>query len=139
MNTLREISSKEKSKTIENLKEILSFRTDIIFAYIPGSFMECEQFRDIDIAVYCKNSNLSAKEVSDFEFQLSDELSTTIGSPVDVRILNNAPLGFQYHVTTGKVLISHDEEFRADSVERAWILYLDFKPTADVYLKEMFL
>lgn len=120
------------------MADILSGHPGIVFSYVYGSFVECEQFRDIDVAVYLEDNYLDSRKNFDIEFQLSEDLSVSVGYPIDVRILNNAPLGFQYHVTRGLVLMTRDEILRADFVERTWLRYLDFKLTADGYLREMF-
>ncbi len=56
--------------------------------------------------------------------------------PVDVRVLNNAPLGFRYSVFRGHLLMSRDEDLRAREVVWTVTRYLDAKPPIRAALKE---
>jgi hypothetical protein len=56
--------------------------------------------------------------------------------PVDVRVLNQAPFGFRYHVFRGRLLFSRDEALRTHVVERTVSRYLDLKPLRQRALKE---
>jgi hypothetical protein len=55
---------------------------------------------------------------------------------VDVRVLNQAPLGFRYHAFRGKLLFSQDEALRTQEVERTVSRYLDLRPLQRRALKE---
>ncbi len=73
----------------------------------------------------------------DFEFSLTEELNTWLPCPVDVRVINEAPLGFRYNVSRGIALIVNDREALARFLERTWDAYLDFQPVAMQYLREL--
>ncbi len=60
--------------------------------------------------------------------KLGIEIEAQVGLPIDLRVLNQAPLFFKYEVIKGKLLISKDEEFRYGFIERVVLKYLDFKP-----------
>jgi len=56
---------------------------------------------------------------------------------VDVRVLNMSPLSFKYNVIkNGIVLISRNDDERADFQEVTIASYFDFAPYRKMYLKE---
>jgi hypothetical protein len=58
--------------------------------------------------------------------------------PVDVRVLNGAPLSFQYHVIKdGQVIVDHNPDIRADYEGRVLKQYFDFSRFRMRYLKEV--
>ncbi len=131
-----ELSQEEKKKVKNNLNSLLSNRDEIIFAYIHGSFIDAYWFKDLDIAVYLDEKKVSKKAL-DYELTLSVELEKTLKLPVDVKILNNAPLSFRYKVTKGEVIFSRDEEKRYTFLEDTWHRYLDFDPVEKEFMREM--
>ena len=72
------------------IKDRLLQEPDILFAYLHGSFLTGESFRDIDVGILTG----VAKDLS-FESDLSFELSTALGYEIDVRVMNDAPVAFQ--------------------------------------------
>jgi len=125
------LSREEKEKIIELLRGYLLKREEVVFAYLHGSFTEDRPFRDIDIAVYVKGS------VSPFyEEELEDELSRLIGLPVDVRILNSAPVTFRFRAIGGLLLFSRDEKARCDFEERTMREYHDYSYYLNIYRRE---
>ncbi|MBI4549294.1 MAG: nucleotidyltransferase domain-containing protein [Ignavibacteriae bacterium] len=132
------LSLSEKDKIIQILVDALHHRPEIVFSYIYGSFVELEQFRDVDVAIYYDEATAKQLDTLGYESKLSRELEKLIKLPVDVRVINNAPMGFQYSVTCGKVLTSRDEEFRCSFVERVWGMYLDYEPSVKEFIRDMF-
>lgn len=119
------------------IREALQARQEVLFAYLHGSFAEGRPFRDVDVAVYLREDHPDSTGSFDYEMALSVALSREIGIPVDVRVMNGAPLGFQFAVTKGQVLTSRDEERRLQFVERTWIEYMDFRPLSERMFREM--
>lgn len=115
----------------------LDSRDAILFSFVHGSFLDDTKFNDIDVAIYIDEKMVSKDAAMDFEFNISNELEDIIEFPVDVKIINYAPLGFQYHATSGKILTCKDSEFMVDKVAEIRILYLDFKLTSNKLLLEM--
>jgi hypothetical protein len=111
-------------------------RQEILFAYLHGSFAEALPFHDIDVAVFLDEQQATGKDAFEYENSLSVALTRALQLEVDCRVLNNAPLGFQFNVTKGQVLISRDEKRRLDFVERTWIMYWDFRPISEMMLRE---
>ncbi|HSF06083.1 MAG TPA: nucleotidyltransferase domain-containing protein [Methylomirabilota bacterium] len=114
----------------------LNTRPEILLALVHGSFLRGDTFRDIDVVVWLEPARLSKAERFRFALDLSVQLRLTLGYPVDVRVLNDAPLGFRYHALAGSPLVVRDEGFLADLRARTWDEYLDFQPFARRYLRE---
>jgi predicted nucleotidyltransferase len=125
------------------LQQALEIQPQVVFAYVYGSFLEDRPFHDIDVAVY-----IDAADEGDtpfFPLDLASSLEKLLSQscdpearslPVDVRLLNRAPRRFSYHVFQGKLLVSRNEELRAQCVEQAVSHYLDLKPLRLRALKE---
>jgi predicted nucleotidyltransferase len=125
----------EKESIIESIKVCLKNRSDVIFAYLHGSFFIEDRFKDIDIAVYLDPLPPSLLEA---ELELEANLSNVVKRyPVDTRILNNASLSFRYNVIkNGQPIVVNNDNIRSDFVEATLSYYFDFSPFLKEYLKE---
>lgn len=99
---------------------------DLDFAWLHGSFLSGGAFHDIDVGV-----GLPAP--ADVRFRrgpaLGVRLDREVGYPVDVRVLDDAPVTFLFHVfRQGRLLFVRDEERLADLMERTVREYLDMEP-----------
>ena len=118
------LSDEERNMLLNRLVSRLKKDSEIIFAYVYGSFIKREFFRDLDVAVWLKNPSKAFGYVVNFSVRLEIEL----GVPVNVQVLNFAPLPFKFHVLTeGKLLYSRDEVFRVQLVDGVIRNYLDLK------------
>ena len=128
------------NKTKENIKsaimEILKTKKEVGFAFLHGSFLEERSFHDIDISVYICEDGIP-EDLLEYELSLSSVLEGRIRLPVDVKILNKAPIAFRYEVTRGEVIFSRNEEARLRFVENTWNEYLDYKPVAEYIIREL--
>ncbi len=134
-----------KKAIIEKIKTCLLEKEEISFAYIHGSFLEREDFRDIDIAIYLEDSRLKSIDSLNYEIDLSLLLEEKIKPgkiykrfvPFDLKVVNLdcAPVSFRYHASKGKLLFSRDEMAREEFLCRTWQEYFDYKYLADNYLK----
>lgn len=122
---------------IKKLKGSLAWEKNVIFAYLHGSFVHQDEFKDVDVAVYINGSLTLKPDEADFEISLSLRLERTLGLPVDVKVLNDAPLSFRYHVTHGRLLLSRDDLLREDFLQRTWSEYFDFLPLSRIYFEEL--
>lgn len=116
----------ERERIERTLVSVLESEPDLEFAWLHGSFLVADKFRDIDIGVH-----LSAPvEVrSQRGLELSVRLDQEIGFPIDVRVLNDAPVTFLFHVfREGRLLLSRNDERLADLMERTVREYLDAAP-----------
>jgi uncharacterized protein YutE (UPF0331/DUF86 family)/predicted nucleotidyltransferase len=125
------------------LKNSLSFFEGISFAYLFGSAVRSKNFRDVDIAVYLLPCPSSSYE----RFKLAMRIGRAIEKSmperyeVDVNILNEAPLFFQYEVIrTGQLIFHRDEQQRFYYEKCLLLKYLDYQPVwsalIDQYFKE---
>ncbi|MGQ9487752.1 MAG: nucleotidyltransferase domain-containing protein [Armatimonadota bacterium] len=133
-----DLKSEEREQIARQIAGLLEGCEDVVFAYLHGSFAEDLPFGDIDVAVYVQEDRVPRHRLLPWSFHLAGELEKQIGLPVDVQVLNTAPLGFQHSVTNGRVVFSRDEEFRYTWVERVWIAVMDFEYHACQMLKEVF-
>lgn len=126
----RKMKKRQKMEILKKIVSIIKDKEEILFAYVFGSFVKDEEFSDIDIGVYLRNSADMEKE-----FALENEMEETLKIPVDVRIINNAPISFIYNVLRDKMLIKNDEK-RADFEGQILKRYFDYVHLLDEYLKE---
>lgn len=136
-----QMSPAQKQQTVQTLKKILSPRKEIKFAFIYGSFNEYTgeenlPFHDIDVGVHV--SDMKEKESVYYALDLSEHLSSSIKVPVEVHVLNFAPVTFLYHVIRGQLIIDNDEDARCEFMERVIRHYLDMKPLLSRSIKEAF-
>jgi predicted nucleotidyltransferase len=125
---------------LDTLQEVVEAAPPVAFAYVYGSLLEDRPFHDVDVAVYLDMvdeqgmGRFALKLAVDLEKSLFERCNRTL--PVDVRVLNQAPLGFRYHVFRGKLLFSRDEALRVQEVARTVGRYLDLEPLQRRALKE---
>ncbi len=124
-----------KEKIIRELRNRLSKEKNIVFAYLHGSFLDENDFNDVDIAIFLDQKTSEPNPV-DFEISLSLKLEKSLNVSVDAKILNFSPLSFRYHATKGKLILSRDEAIRENFLCRTWSDYFDFKPVSKIYLRE---
>lgn len=127
-----------KENVIERIKKPLISRSEIIFSYIHGSFLDKFPFQDIDIALYVDQKKISSQQAFDYSFQLSLDLSKQTGFELDIQIMNYAPLGFQHSVLkNGKLLFSKDENLRLNLIESTSLEYIDFFELSLQYIRDI--
>lgn len=124
-----------KERIIEIVKAELEKREDILFAYIFGSFVDSDRYNDIDVAIYM--ADFQREKVLDIEFELEMLLEDKIQKPFDVRIINEAPLGFVYNVLRNKIVVlDRDTLLRSDFESLIFRKYFDYQHLIDEYLRE---
>jgi predicted nucleotidyltransferase len=108
---------------------------EIVAAYLFGSFTEKRSFSDIDIGILLRKTPEKPMEV---EFKLENDLERILNLPVDLRILNKAPLSFCYTVIRQKeIIVDRDSDLRADFETYTLKKYFDFAPFRRRYLAEV--
>ena len=108
---------------------------EIVAAYLFGSFTENRSFSDVDIGILLREAPQKPLEV---EFKLENDLERILKLPVDVRILNKAPLSFCFTVIRQKeIIIDRDSDFRVDFESYTLKKYFDFAPFRRRYLAEV--
>ncbi|HSJ57149.1 MAG TPA: nucleotidyltransferase domain-containing protein, partial [Anaerolineae bacterium] len=123
-----EVASGDPGRVAERsqrLREALAALDEVRFAYLHGSAAEGLAYRDLDVALYLDPAHPAAGDSFDYEMDLSVDLTRRLTFPVDVRVLNRAPLGFQQAVTTGVILVVRDEEELFGYIERVAMERMD--------------
>ncbi len=145
---LFDCAKKRREKILTALGKALAAWPEVTFAYAYGSFLEDRPFHDIDVGVYVataderKASSLALDLAIALEADLArqseagGEPGESYRFPVDVRVLNGAPVSFGYHVLRGRLLFCRDEAIRVQWAERILARYLDLKPLRHRALKE---
>lgn len=129
-------------RVVDALAQAVAARKEILVAYVHGSYAERRPFRDLDIAVYVSESALSGSLLS-YEVMLESGLEEALrgaglAAPLDVRILNRAPLSFRYEVIKhGTPVFVANDDLRADFEAATVSRYLDFAPFRREQLREV--
>jgi hypothetical protein len=110
---------------------------EIRFAYLHGSALEGIPYRDLDVAVYLEPAHPAAADPFDYEMHLSVALTQSLRFPVDVHVLNRAPLGFQHTAVQGDLLFARDDVELADYIEDVAIQYMEFSHLGRAYLEDV--
>lgn len=127
----RTASSVERERLIRAIKDRLLQEPDIVFAYLHGSFLTEESFRDIDVGILSG----VAKDLS-LESDLSFELSTALGYEIDVRVINDAPVAFQMAaLRNGRLLLSRNDDARTDFIENVGRRYREYAHFRNVFME----
>ena len=116
-----------KDNIIMAVGEELQRRPEILFAYLFGSCVEEETFRDVDVAVYIEDDG-TLKDVVHYAITLSLELEKVVGHSVDVVLLNTAPDHLIHQISKGRVVLDRDDDFRTDFITASWKRYFDIQP-----------
>ena len=122
---------------VENIIKVLSEESDILFAFLFGSYAKGTQDEksDIDIAVYLKDEGI-LERVPLYPSKLAIKIERALDKKktVDVRILNGSTLRFRSQVLRfGKLLHSKDEKKRIEFETSSLLQYYDFKPHLEKY------
>jgi predicted nucleotidyltransferase len=129
------LAPEKRAQVRERLTAELSLVPGIAFAYLYGSFGERRAFHDVDLGVYFRPL---APEAARGAIELANRLSLAVGLPVDVRILNDAPTSFRFHVLRGQLLVARDRELLAQVLEDTARRYLDIAPLLRLATREAF-
>ncbi|MEW6374500.1 MAG: nucleotidyltransferase domain-containing protein [Thermodesulfobacteriota bacterium] len=130
------LNQKQKKQLMRALEDALRDREEIVFAYLYGSFAEDLPSHDMDVGIFL--SGIKEEESTSYGLALSQELSEKVQVPVDVRVLNFAPVLFVYHVIRGNLIFDRSEEIRVHVIEETVQKYLDLKPMIHKSIKEAF-
>ncbi len=126
----------DKKHLIEKAAAALQSKEYIVFAYIFGSFTAAASFNDIDFAIFIHGENPESPLTLELELEL--ELENTLGFPVDMRIINNAPVSFVYNVLKSRVVIvDKNISLRSDFEGLICKKYFDYTHLRDEYLREI--
>jgi len=114
---------------INLIRDILIKNDRLAFAYLYGSFVKEDEYRDIDIGIYIKNSDENPLFIaSDIQTVLSQTAKQRgLGLPADlfdVKILNHAPFTFLKRIfKEGKLIVDNDPDLRTNIIEYVSLKY----------------
>lgn len=104
---------------------------DVLFAYLHGSFVTSDAFRDIDVGIFT-----AAPKGFSYESDLSYDLSRAHGHEIEVRAVNDAPVAFQMAVILeGKQLFSRNDEVRTDFIEDVGRRYREYAHFRNIFME----
>jgi predicted nucleotidyltransferase len=126
MRRLHRMNREERHRIEQCLAVELASDRRVASAHLYGSFVESEPFHDIDVGVYLEN--VQADRLTAAALDLAQRLSDKARIPVDVRVLNVAPVSFLYHVLRGQLVFCRDEAVLTEVMERTVSRYLDIAP-----------
>lgn len=120
---------KEKTHIETEIRKFLQNRSEIIFAYIFGSFIRTDNYHDIDIAVYL-DKNFDKNDLKKFpygyESMLLGKLTDLLREKVDFIVLNNADITLQQRIINkGSLLFSQNDSLRISYENFIRKLYID--------------
>ncbi len=122
---------------MENITKVLEKESEVLFAYLFGSYAKGTQDKksDIDIAIYLRDQNLLETDpLYPSRLAIKIEKALVEKRTVDVRVLNDSTLRFKSQVLRyGKLLHSKDEKKRIEFETTSLAHYYDFKPVLEMY------
>ena len=137
MNTMKhKLKSSQKEAVVKKISSYLHRECDeITAAYLFGSFVTEDSFSDIDLGVI---TNVKPNSPLNYEINLESKLERVIKYPMDIRIINRAPLSFcQSVIRNGMIVVDRDPNMRADFEGLILKQYFDFAPFHRRYLCEV--
>lgn len=131
------LSKEQRDRLVTQLKDLLQGRNEVLLAVLHGSFLTGGPFRDVDIALLLDSNSIGREAFRNYELEQGVRWSLDLGIPIDVRLLNDAPVTFCYHALKGTVLVVKDKNALDELRARTWDDYFDFAPFARRYLREV--
>lgn len=130
------VSPAQREQIYLRLRNELEREAGVRFAYLYGSVLESDRIHDVDVGLFLDETAAARK--SSVLGNLSMALRAAVKVPVDIRVLNEAPLSFLYHVLRGRLLSCRDEAFLTDMMEDVARRYLDLAPLLRISTKDAF-
>ena len=132
------IRQADKDQITRQIQDVLSGLPSLRVAYLYGSLLTREDFRDIDIALLV-DKEIGEGDAPSYASRAADLIEAAIGYryECEVRVLNNEPAWFRYEViSTGTPLCIRDEDDRVDFETAVLVEYQDLKFMYDLFDRE---
>jgi len=131
-----QITEEKRREIRQKITAVLDQMPEIVFAFLHGSFLSEPSFRDIDLGIFVRDIDRS--DYWNYEYRLTREIENALHSSfvIEVKVINEAPLSFCFHVITGKLLFAQDEDFLVDFMIHTARDYLDMAPLRKRYITE---
>ena len=119
-----------KKEVFNKLKNFLSDREEIDFAYLFGSFVKLDHYHDIDIAVYLEK-NFNPDDYKKFPYGYESNLIADISAllrtdKIDLVIFNKAGILIQQRIINSGMLLFERNRYKRISYENyIRSLYID--------------
>lgn len=117
------------------LKALLASETDVEFAYLFGSLVKgrARAASDVDVAVHLKGDATPSRRF-ERRLELEARAERALGRPVEIVVLNDAPLELRFNVLAHGILISARDDparcrFYVDTGRR----YYDMAPARALF------
>lgn len=114
----------KKEAVISGIQNYLDHQDEVVFAFIFGSFVKSETFRDVDVAIYTK-VKLNLVQFG----AIQSGLTECIRQDIDLVSLNGLPSknpAFAYEIVTqGKLLFYTDKEKFTAYKQKALLYFFD--------------
>lgn len=122
---MHRLSVKGRQRIMLIIEQVLKEDPQVLFSYLIGSFQGGDKFRDIDVAVYLKPDT---EDIFSYGLRLRGRINKFLPQySVDLRILNDAPLSFQFEVITkGDVIHSKNRDKLLEFEVQTRREYFDF-------------
>lgn len=121
--------------TIEKLKKFFEEKRNFLLVYLFGSqsINKSGDMSDYDFAV------LSAKSLSlEERLSLIHELTDYLKSPVDLILLDEAPIELKYNViSTGIILYKKNDFYKVEFEAKTLSQYFDYLPVLHYFKREL--
>lgn len=128
----------EKDQISRQIRDALADLPSLRVAYLYGSFLTREDFRDIDIGLLVDKEICDGDALS-YTSRVADLVEAAIGyrHECDVRVINGEPAWFRYEViSTGTPICVQDDGDRIDFETTVLVEYQDLKFMYDLFDRE---
>jgi hypothetical protein len=124
---------RDKKEIMNEIGELISGFDEVEVAYVFGSFIQSDEFNDIDVALLI-SKELNPYARFKFAMKVARELERRIKPrfEFDVKILNYSPIEFQYEVLKkGEAVFLRERSKKVEYESELISDYLDFRITAE--------
>jgi predicted nucleotidyltransferase len=121
----RTLDRAERDLLIAQIRDTLDGARAVVFGHVFGSLITDTPIADVDVAVLLDAGKAPPPTHLDVQLELTGRLEDALHLPVDVVILNHAPLSLQLAAVRGRVAFSRDQTARQAFLERVSLQALD--------------
>ncbi|MDD1701829.1 MAG: nucleotidyltransferase domain-containing protein [Methanoregula sp.] len=128
----------DKSAIICKMRDVLSGLPSLRVAYVFGSFLSRDDFRDIDIALLAEDYQ-DKESFLKYTAEAGDRLEEALGFRLecDIKILNDLPVWLKFEIIrTGLPVYVKDENDRIEFETNVTVEYQDLKSMYDLFDRE---
>jgi uncharacterized protein len=128
----------DKSIIIGQMHDMLSTLPSLRIAYVYGSFLSRDDFRDIDIALLL-DGQPDGDFIQRYAASVGDHLEEALEflHECDVKVLDDLPVWLKFEIiSTGTPLYVRNDEDRIDYETQVLVEYQDVKSMYDLFDRE---